>query len=270
MPVAAPFVMGPKPAAPTMPDDGRMEKLRAQMAAGDLTPLPKKKGGFGAIVFVFLLVVAAGAFGVYVARPDLFERAIAMASGKTTVPAASVAIPSGPTIDQQVAVRQLTRIAESAKTCAVDGGPTGPGVASVTFASTGFAESATVSAPYAGTTVGNCIETRLMTTRVPPFAGAAVQINKNFFIFASPGAGANVIDGGPTGAATSETGVLPLAEPPKAPTPRPRNVRRERPSESPTSPGADSPEPTAAEPTSAVSPAPAAPSEAEPAPVAPF
>lgn len=258
--------MGPKPAAPTMPDDGRMERLRAQMAAGDhpQPPPQKKGGGFGAVLLVLLLVIGAGAGGVYVARPDLFAQALQMVRGKTAAPAPSAApAPTGPPIDQQAAVRQLTRIAESAKTCAGDGGPTGPGVASVTFAATGFAESATVSPPYADTAVGKCIETRLMTTRVPPFSGAAVQINKNFFIFASPGAAPS--------SSVSDTLELAPAEPSAAapepePAPRPRNLRRQRAS----APSEESPEAGGSEAAPSPAATPDAPSEPAPAPAAPF
>lgn len=231
---------------------------------------PKKGGGFGGVLLVLVLVIAAGAGGVYVARPQLFDQAIEMVRGKAPAPAPTTAAPAGPAIDQPAAVRQLTRIAESAKTCAVDGGPTGPGVASVTFAASGYAESASVSAPYAGTEVGKCIEARLMTTRVPPFAGAAVQINKNFFIFASPSAAPSSAD-----AAADAEGSPSAASSASAPEPalatRPRSARRQRatPADDESS-GAGSSEPTEPAPNPAASPAPASPSEPAPAPAAPF
>jgi hypothetical protein len=70
-----------------------------------------------------------------------------------------------------------------AKECKADGGPTGPGHASITFSGRGSAVSAVIDEPpYAGTPVGRCIEEKLKMTRIPPYTGGDLTVRRSFSV----------------------------------------------------------------------------------------
>jgi hypothetical protein len=56
------------------------------------------------------------------------------------------------------------------------------GSVSVTFSPEGPVTSVTVSAPFAGSPVGNCVQTVFRNVRVAPFSGSSVTLSKSFRI----------------------------------------------------------------------------------------
>jgi len=52
----------------------------------------------------------------------------------------------------------------------------------VTFSADGPVKSVTVSAPFAGTAVGQCVMAAFRSARVPPFSGSAITLPKSFRI----------------------------------------------------------------------------------------
>ena len=77
------------------------------------------------------------------------------------------------------AASALARI--SVAHCASDA--SGPGHVSVTFGPQGGVTSAVVDGgPYMGTGSGRCVQNAFMGARVPPFAGGAVTVGRNFVV----------------------------------------------------------------------------------------
>jgi eukaryotic-like serine/threonine-protein kinase len=85
-------------------------------------------------------------------------------------------------LNRSSALTALSKAANSAASCQREGGPTGTGTASITFSPDGPVSSVSVSAPFAGTPVGTCIQTVFRGARVPPFSGSAVTLSKSFRI----------------------------------------------------------------------------------------
>ncbi|MFP6683424.1 MAG: hypothetical protein VB934_01875, partial [Polyangiaceae bacterium] len=88
---------------------------------------------------------------------------------------------AGP-FNRDAARSALSRAAGAASGCARSGGPTGRGRASVTFSPSGGVGGVSVSAPFAGTSVGSCISGAFRSARVPPFTGSSVTFPKSFYI----------------------------------------------------------------------------------------
>ncbi len=80
------------------------------------------------------------------------------------------------------ALTALSKAASSASSCRREGGPSGTGSASITFSPEGPVSSVSVTAPFAGTPVGTCIQTVFRSAHVPAFSGSAVTLNKSFRI----------------------------------------------------------------------------------------
>jgi hypothetical protein len=76
----------------------------------------------------------------------------------------------------------LGSAASAASACKREGGPNGSGSASVTFSPDGPVKSVTVSPPFAGTAVGQCVATAFRGARVPPFSGSSITLPKSFQI----------------------------------------------------------------------------------------
>jgi eukaryotic-like serine/threonine-protein kinase len=85
-------------------------------------------------------------------------------------------------LNRASALTSLSAAANSAMSCKRDGGPTGTGSASITFSPEGPVSSVSLSAPFAGTPVGNCIQTVFRAVHVPPFSGSKVTLQKSFRI----------------------------------------------------------------------------------------
>jgi eukaryotic-like serine/threonine-protein kinase len=85
-------------------------------------------------------------------------------------------------LNRASALTALSGAASSAASCKRDGGPTGVGSVSVTFSPEGPVTSVTVSAPFAGSPVGNCVQTVFRNVRVAPFSGSSVTLSKSFRI----------------------------------------------------------------------------------------
>jgi hypothetical protein len=77
---------------------------------------------------------------------------------------------------------RLAAAATAAQGCK-KGDATGTGRVVVLFASSGAAQSATVSGPpFEGTPTGNCVAARFRTVRVPAFSGSPFSVSKSFTI----------------------------------------------------------------------------------------
>ena len=85
-------------------------------------------------------------------------------------------------LNRASALTALSSAANSAASCKRDGGPTGIGSASITFSPEGPVSSVSLSAPFGGTAVGNCVQTVFRNARVPAFSGSAVTLSKSFRI----------------------------------------------------------------------------------------
>jgi len=85
-------------------------------------------------------------------------------------------------LNRSSALTSLSTAANSVTACKRDGGPTGAGTASVTFSTEGPVSSVGLSAPFAGTSVGACIQTVFKSVHVPAFSGSAVTLSKSFRI----------------------------------------------------------------------------------------
>lgn len=85
-------------------------------------------------------------------------------------------------LNRASALTALSSAANSAASCKREGGPTGTGSASITFSPEGPVASVSLSAPFAGTPVGNCIQTVFRSVHVAPFSGSSVTLSKSFRI----------------------------------------------------------------------------------------
>ncbi len=95
-------------------------------------------------------------------------------------------VPTGPPgmapFDRSAAVMSLAQVRP--ERCKLSGhGPTGTGHVTITFGPDGRVTTAVIDGgPFAGTSVGTCIEQRYRAVTVPPFAGGPVRVGKSFAI----------------------------------------------------------------------------------------
>jgi serine/threonine protein kinase len=80
------------------------------------------------------------------------------------------------------ATSALANAARRAAGCKSDDGPNGLGRVTVTFSPDGPASSVSVSPPFSGTGVGDCIATAYRSAQVPAFTGSAVTVPHSFRI----------------------------------------------------------------------------------------
>jgi hypothetical protein len=80
------------------------------------------------------------------------------------------------------ATSALANAARRAAGCKGDDGPTGSGRATVTFSPDGPVSNVSVSAPFAGTSVGACVATAYRSAQVPSFTGSSVTLPHSFRI----------------------------------------------------------------------------------------
>ncbi len=94
------------------------------------------------------------------------------------------AIPPGERspLNRGAALATLGSAASAAAACKRADGPTGAGSASVTFSPDGPVKSVSVSAPFAGTAVGQCVAAVFRGAHVPPFSGSSITLPKSFQI----------------------------------------------------------------------------------------
>ena len=85
-------------------------------------------------------------------------------------------------LNRGAAMAALGSAASAASGCKRPDGPTGSGTANVTFSPDGPVKSVSVSAPFAGTAVGQCIATVFRGAHVPPFSGSSMTLPKSFMI----------------------------------------------------------------------------------------
>jgi eukaryotic-like serine/threonine-protein kinase len=85
-------------------------------------------------------------------------------------------------LNRGAALAALNSAASSAMSCKRPDGPTGSGTATVTFSPDGPVKSVSVSAPFAGTPVGQCVANAFRGAHVPPFSGSSFTLPKGFQI----------------------------------------------------------------------------------------
>ncbi len=101
-------------------------------------------------------------------------------SGKTRTPQGLVPVSAEP-FNRTAAATALGAV--DVQSCKQDGGPTGAGHAQCNFEITGKVSACTLSAPYHGTSTGECIIKKYKTVKVPPFEGTArVSVGKAFLV----------------------------------------------------------------------------------------
>lgn len=100
---------------------------------------------------------------------------------QATEPAVDAA-PPAPPFDRTAAAEAMRSAAESAQNCKTAAGPTGSGVATITFAPSGRVTSASVTGDFAGSTVGGCVAKLFRAARITPFTGDAVTVTKRFSV----------------------------------------------------------------------------------------
>ena len=87
-----------------------------------------------------------------------------------------------PPLNRGAAMAALSSAASAAGGCKRADGPTGAGTATITFSPDGPVKSVSVSAPFAGTPVGQCVANAFRGAHVPPFSGSAFTLPKSFQI----------------------------------------------------------------------------------------
>ena len=87
-----------------------------------------------------------------------------------------------PPLNRGAAMAALSSAASAASGCKRADGPTGAGTATITFSPDGLAKSVSVSAPFAGTSVGQCVSTVFRGAHIPPFSGSSFTLPKSFQI----------------------------------------------------------------------------------------
>ncbi|HWZ92634.1 MAG TPA: hypothetical protein VNW92_27395, partial [Polyangiaceae bacterium] len=85
-------------------------------------------------------------------------------------------------LNRGAAVAALSSAASAAMACKRSDGPTGSGTATVTFSPDGPVKSVSVSPPFAGTPVGQCVVNAFRGAHVPPFSGSSFTLPKGFQI----------------------------------------------------------------------------------------
>jgi eukaryotic-like serine/threonine-protein kinase len=103
-------------------------------------------------------------------------------------PEPPAAVEKPPPADQRAplnrgsALAALSSAANSVAGCARADGPSGSGSASITFSPEGPVSAVRLSAPFAGTPVGACVQNAFRGAHVPAFSGSAVTLSKSFRI----------------------------------------------------------------------------------------
>jgi serine/threonine protein kinase len=103
---------------------------------------------------------------------------------ETPAPAPPALLPNSerPPLNRGAAMAALSSAASAATGCKRADGPTGAGTATITFSPDGPVKSVSVSAPFAGTSVGQCISNAFRGAHIPPFSGSAFTLPKGFQI----------------------------------------------------------------------------------------
>ncbi len=100
-------------------------------------------------------------------------------------PQPSVALPppsERAPLNRGAAMATLSSAAYSAMSCRRPEGPSGAGTANISFSPDGPVKSVAISAPFAGTPVGQCVAAAFRAAHVPPFSGSAFSITRSFQI----------------------------------------------------------------------------------------
>jgi serine/threonine protein kinase len=120
---------------------------------------------------------------VAAATPDPTPEVVPPPEAKPATPAAPLPPPDERApLNRGAALAALSSAASSAMSCKRPDGPTGSGTATVTFSPDGPVKSVSVSAPFAGTPVGQCVANAFRGAHVPPFSGSSFTLPKGFQI----------------------------------------------------------------------------------------
>jgi eukaryotic-like serine/threonine-protein kinase len=161
-----------QPAPPRSPPAARVKLAEEHAAPVDKSVAKEEK--------VELEESAPGAPGAGAEAEDVtLDEAAAAPPKKEAAP--PPAEERGP-LNKGAAMSALAAAGGRAKACGGGDGPSGAGRAMVTFSPDGPVSNVTVSAPFAGTSVGACIATAFRTARVPAFTGSAVTLPGSFRI----------------------------------------------------------------------------------------
>ncbi|WP_394839012.1 serine/threonine protein kinase [Pendulispora rubella] len=114
-----------------------------------------------------------------VIEPTVDASAVATSSDAGAAPATRPAR-KRESFSREEATRTFDGIAADLPTCAIPGGPRGPGSIRARFDTDGTILHVTLSPPYAGTAVGNCIAQRFQNVTVTPFTSPSVAFNYVF------------------------------------------------------------------------------------------
>ena len=116
-------------------------------------------------------------------EPSAPATAAAPTATATPPPAAQVVPPDQRSpLNRGAALAALGSAASAATACKRPDGPSGSGSASVTFSPEGPVKSVTVSPPFAGTAVGQCVVSAFRNAHVPAFSGSSITLPKSFQI----------------------------------------------------------------------------------------
>jgi hypothetical protein len=85
-------------------------------------------------------------------------------------------------LNKSAAIAAINRVMFSSASCKQPGGPTGSGRAQVTFSPEGRVTAVSVSPPFGGTGVGNCVAGMYRGLSIPAFQGSAVTLPGSFRI----------------------------------------------------------------------------------------
>ena len=100
----------------------------------------------------------------------------------TPPPAEAVPANQRSPLNRGAALAALGSSGAAAAACKRSDGPRGSGSANVTFSPDGSVKSVSVSPPFAGTAVGQCVVNAFRGARVPAFSGSSITLPKSFQI----------------------------------------------------------------------------------------
>ena len=110
---------------------------------------------------------------------------------KSAAPAAASSSPVHRRFPVNAAIATMRLAASFAEDCSAVEGPRGSGKADVVFATDGHVASVTLSAPFQGTPVGECVASKFRRVVLPPFTRGPKTTHKTFEVPALPTAPAS-------------------------------------------------------------------------------
>ncbi len=162
------------PAAPEVPIGEAMSSARRAAAAGRASPTDKTPPADE--------VERPLPSNPYTAKAAALDEAPPAAPTPATPAAPLLPNSDRPRLNRGAAMAALSSAASAASGCKRADGPTGAGTATITFSPDGPVKSVSVSPPFAGTSVGQCISTVFRGAHIAPFSGSSFTLPKSFQI----------------------------------------------------------------------------------------